>query len=46
MEKQQNGNKQPRKPRFNFTWLYILLIAAIGFVVLTRGTSYTSGATR
>ncbi len=35
---QRNGNKMP-KPRFNFTWLYIALIAGIVFMFFTRKES-------
>ena len=31
-----NGNNRMQKPRFNFTWLYILLIAGLAFMVFTR----------
>ncbi len=33
---EQNNNNKMRKPRFNFSWLYMLLIAGIAFMILTR----------
>ena len=41
-KKQQNNNNnvgnnnRMQKPRFNFTWLYILLIAGLAFMIFTR----------
>ena len=31
-----NSNNKLQKPRFNFTWLYILLIAGLAFMIFTR----------
>ena len=31
-----NSNNKMQKPRFNFTWLYILLIAGLAFMIFTR----------
>ena len=31
-----NNNNRMQKPRFNFTWLYILLIAGLAFMIFTR----------
>jgi cell division protease FtsH len=31
-----NSNNRMQKPRFNFTWLYILLIAGLAFMIFTR----------
>ena len=31
-----NTNNRLQKPRFNFTWLYILLIAGLAFMLFTR----------
>ena len=36
METTNNNNNKLQKPRFNFTWLYILLIAGLVFMVFTR----------
>lgn len=37
-----NGKNQMQKPRFNFTWLYILLIAGLAFMIFTRHDSSAS----
>ena len=37
-----NGKNQIQKPRFNFTWLYILLIAGLAFMIFTRHDSSAS----
>ena len=37
----QNNNRM-QKPRFNFTWLYILLIAGLAFMIFTRHDSAAS----
>ena len=37
-----NGNNRMQRPRFNFTWLYILLIAGVAFMVFTRHDSSAS----
>ena len=37
-----NTNNRMRKPRFNFTWLYILLIAGLAFMIFTRHDTTTS----
>ena len=37
-----NSNNRMQKPRFNFTWLYILLIAGLAFMIFTRHDSSAS----
>ncbi len=37
-----NGKNQMQRPRFNFTWLYILLIAGLAFMIFTRHDSSAS----
>ncbi|MBQ6750843.1 MAG: ATP-dependent zinc metalloprotease FtsH [Bacteroidaceae bacterium] len=37
-----NQNNRMPKPRFNFTWLYILLIAGLAFMILTRHDASSS----
>ena len=37
-----NNNNKIQKPRFNFTWLYILLIAGLAFMIFTRHDTSTS----
>ena len=34
--KNNTNNNRMQKPRFNFTWLYILLIAGLAFMIFTR----------
>ncbi|MBQ0023847.1 MAG: ATP-dependent zinc metalloprotease FtsH [Prevotellaceae bacterium] len=38
MEPNNNNNKH-RKPRFNFTWLYLLLFGGLAFMIFTRHDS-------
>lgn len=43
MNEEINNNKsRSNKPRFNFTWLYIMLIAGLVFMLFTRKSSSTS----
>lgn len=37
-----NGKNQMQKPRFNFTWLYILLVVGLAFMIFTRHDSSAS----
>ena len=37
-----SSNNRMQKPRFNFTWLYILLIAGLAFMIFTRHDSSAS----
>ena len=37
-----DNNNRMQKPRFNFTWLYILLIAGLAFMIFTRHDSSAS----
>ena len=36
---ESGGKKSPKQPRFNFTWLYVVLIAGIVFMFFTRKES-------
>lgn len=36
---EENRKNEIRKPRFNFSWLYLLLIAGLVFMILTRHDS-------
>lgn len=44
MDTNNKENNQLQKPRYNFTWLYILLIAGAAFVLFTRHNSNTVGS--
>ncbi|MBQ0047509.1 MAG: ATP-dependent zinc metalloprotease FtsH [Prevotellaceae bacterium] len=41
MENNSNKNRM-RKPKFNFTWLYILLVGGLAFMIFTRHDSSAS----
>ncbi len=38
-----NQPKKQRKPRFDFTWLYVIVAAVLGFVILGGDTSALTG---
>ena len=38
MEQNQN-NQQPKMPKFNMNWVYLLVIGALAFFYLTNGSS-------
>lgn len=42
---EQKDNKKMRKPRFNFSWLYMLLIAGLAFMIITRHDSSPASRT-
>ena len=39
MEQQQQNNQQPKMPKFNMNWVYLIVIAALAFFYLTNGSS-------
>lgn len=39
---QGDQNGQPRRPRFNFTWLYFLLIVGLVYMIFSRDSSSAS----